>query len=73
MHFLEKVWTISENVEIFNLSQQKEKMIFGVRTKLSYYKLLHRKFIINRNIKKYRDTFEQTFRFRTFNAKIFNV
>ena len=40
-----------ENVEILNLSQQKKKQLFGVRTKLSYYKVFHRISISNRNEK----------------------
>ena len=31
---------------------RKKKKLFGVRTKLSYYKVFHRKFINNRNEKK---------------------
>ena len=39
-----------ENIEILNLSQQKEEEF--IRTKLSYYKVLHWTFISNRNQKK---------------------
>ena len=31
---------------------RKKKKLFGVRTKLSYFKVFHRKFISNRNEKK---------------------
>ena len=40
-----------ENIEILNLSQQKKERLFGVRIKVSYYKVFHRKFISNRNEK----------------------
>ena len=46
-----------------------EKKIFGVRPKLSHYKVFHRKFISHRNEKK-RDNFEQTCPLRTFNIRI---
>ena len=59
MEFLEKLWKILENIEILNLSQQKEETIcchrkksYGFRTKLSYYKAFYRKFISNKNEKK---------------------
>ena len=38
-------------IEILHLSQQIEENVFGVRTKLPYYKLFHRKCISNRNEK----------------------
>ena len=38
-------------------SNSKKKKLFGVRTKLSYYKVFHRKLISNRN-EKNRDTYE---------------
>ena len=31
-----------------NCSNRKEKKLFSIRTKLSYYKVVHRKFISNR-------------------------
>ena len=40
-----KIW---ENIEILN---RKEKKLFSIRTKLSYYKIFHRKFISNKNKK----------------------
>ena len=40
-----------ENIEISNLQQQKKKKLFGVRTKLSYDKVFHRKFVGYRNEK----------------------
>ena len=39
-----------ENIEILNLSQQKEEGIISIRTKISYYNF-HRKSIININVK----------------------
>ena len=47
MSFLEKLWKIWEIIGILNLLQQKEEETFGkfgVITKLSYYKVFHRKF-----------------------------
>ena len=52
-----KIWKIFENIEILNLSQQKEKETICVRTKLPYYKVLCRKVISNRNDKN-RDTYK---------------
>ena len=41
-----------EIIEILNLSQQKgEKKLISIRTKLSYYKIFHRKCISNKNEK----------------------
>ena len=57
MEYLEKLWEILENIEILNLSQQNEKKLFDVRTKLSYYKDFHRTFISNRN-ERNRDTYD---------------
>ena len=37
-----KGWKMWENIEILNWSQQKKKKLFGVRTKLSYYKVFHK-------------------------------
>ena len=41
---------MSENKEILNLSKHKKKL-FGARNELSYYKVFHRIFISNRNVK----------------------
>ena len=46
-----KGWKMWENIEILNWSQQKKKKLFGVRTKLSYYKVFHKKCISFRNEK----------------------
>ena len=54
---LEKLWEMLENIQTLNLSQQKKKKLFGVRTKLSCYKVLRRNFFCNRNGKK-RDNYE---------------
>ena len=51
MQFLEKLWKMWENIEILNLSQQKDKELFSIGTKLSYYKVCHWKFFSNRDIK----------------------
>ena len=48
---LEKLWKMWENIEVLNFSQQKEKEIRGIRTKLSYYQVFYKKVIINRNEK----------------------
>ena len=52
MQFLENPWKMWENIEILNLLQQKEEETVCVRTKLSFYKVFHIKFIGNRNEKK---------------------
>ena len=51
MQFLEKLWKMLENIEILNLASRKEKKLFDVRAKLSYYKFFHINFISNRNEK----------------------
>ena len=33
-----------DNIEILNLEQQKKEGSFSIRTKLSYYRVYHRKF-----------------------------
>ena len=38
MQFLEKLWEMRKNIKILNLSQQKKKELFSMRTKLSHYK-----------------------------------
>ena len=65
----EKLWKMLENIQTLNLSQQKKKKLFGVRTKLSYYKVLHRNFFCNRNEKK-RDNYEWSCQLRTLNTRI---
>ena len=40
-----------ENIEVLNYHNRKKKKLFGVRTKVSYYKVIHIKFINNRNKK----------------------
>ena len=51
---LEKLWKILENIELYwTCNNKKEKKLFSVRTKLSYYKFFHEKFISNRNDKNY--------------------
>ena len=52
MQFLEKLWKMRENIEILNLPPKKKKELFSVRTKLSCYKVFHRKLIGNINEKK---------------------
>ena len=48
MQFL-KIFGKCERTEILNLSEREKEKVFGVRTKLSYYKDFRRKFISNRN------------------------
>ena len=39
MQFLQKLWKMRENIEIYQAcNNQKKKQLFGVRTKLSYNK-----------------------------------
>ena len=45
-----------------------KKKLFDVRTKL-LYKVFHRKFISNKNLKKNRDTYEKICPFNTFNTR----
>ena len=45
MQFEEKLWKMSENIEILNVSQKKEEKTSCVRIKLSYYKVFYGKFI----------------------------
>ena len=49
--FGKKLWKIWENIEILNLSQQKKKKLFSIRTTISYYKVFHRTVIRNKNEK----------------------
>ena len=51
MQFLEKLWEMWENIEMLNLQQKKREELFGVRTKLSDYKIFDRTSISNRNQK----------------------
>ena len=52
-----------------NVRKHREiKLVTTNRTKLSYNKVFHTKFISNRN-EKSRDTYEQTCLFRTFNTR----
>ena len=39
------------DIKLLTTERKKEKKIFGVRTKLLYYKIFHRTFISNRNEK----------------------
>ena len=51
MQFLEKLWKMLENKGTLNLQQQKGEKIISIRTKLSHYKIFHRKCIGNGNEK----------------------
>ena len=77
MQFLEILWKMLENIEILNLSQQEEEeTIYETVYETIYKKLfnylhlvLHRKFISNRNDEN-RDTYGQTYPFRTLILKL---
>ena len=70
MQFLEKQWKMwKKHKDIKLVTTEKKKKLFGVRPKLSYYKVFHKKFISHRNEKK-GDNFEQTCPLRTFNIRI---
>ena len=43
---------MGENIQILNLSQNKQEKLFSARNKLSYHKIFHRKAIRNINKKK---------------------
>ena len=44
MQFLEKPWKMLKNVGALKFNNRKKKKLFGIRTKLSYCKVLHRSF-----------------------------
>ena len=48
---MEKLWNILETYRYKTCHNRNEKKLFGARTKLSYYKVFHRKLISNRNEK----------------------
>ena len=52
MQFLEKPWKYEKKQRYYTCHNRKKRKLFGVRTKLSYYKVFHRKCISNRNKKK---------------------
>ena len=52
MQFSEKLWKMSESIEILSCHSRRKKELFTIKTKLSYSKVSHRKFISNRNGKK---------------------
>ena len=58
MPFLEKLWKMLENIDLLNLSQQKEEETICCQNQIIIYKVFHRKFISNRSEKKNRDTCE---------------
>ena len=49
--FLEKLWKVRENIEILNLSQQKEEGAIWRKNQIITLQIFHRKFISNRNDK----------------------
>ena len=49
MQFLEKLWKMLENIEILNLSQQKEEETIWYHNQIIIPKVFHRKFISSRN------------------------
>ena len=57
MQFLEKLWKMLENIEILNLSQQKEEETIWYHNQIIIPKVFDRKFISSRN-EKNKDTFE---------------
>ena len=50
------VKNVRKHKDIKTCHKKKKKKLFGIRTKLSYYKVFHRKLISNRNEKW--DTYE---------------
>ena len=54
MPFLEKLWKMLENIDLLNLSQQKEEETICCQNQITIYKVFHRKFISNRSEKKQR-------------------
>ena len=65
MQFLEKM---GENIEILTCNNRKEEKLFSIRTKLSYCKIFHIKFIGNRN-QKNANIYEQACLFRFINIR----
>ena len=59
---------MGENIEILTCNNRKEKKLFSIRTKLSYYKIFHIKFIDNRN-EKNTNIYEQACLFRFINIR----
>ena len=57
MQFLENLWKMLENIEILNLSQQKEEETIWYHNQIIIPKVFDRKFISSRN-EKNKDTFE---------------
>ena len=52
MDILEKLWKMWENIMTLNFNKWNDiKKWFGVRTRLSYYKVFHRKSTSNKNEK----------------------
>ena len=49
MQFLEKLWKMLENIEILNLSQQKEEETIWYHNQIIIPKVFHTKFISSRN------------------------
>ena len=68
MQILEKLWKIKENIKTFNLSQPKKKKLFGVRTKLSYYKVFT-EIVLAKEMEKV-DTCRKICPFRSSNTRI---
>ena len=58
MYFLEKLWKIWENIDILNLSQQKQRQTIWYQNQImTLQESIHRKFIGNIN-EKNRDTYK---------------
>ena len=49
MQFLEKLWKMWENIEILNLSLQKEEGTIYYLNKLSHHQVFHKTSISNKN------------------------
>ena len=69
MQFLEKVLKMWENIEILDLSQQKEEETIWCQNEMIVLQSFSQKFITNRNENNV-DTNEKSCLFRTFNTRI---
>ena len=69
MQFLEKLWKMLENIEILNLSEQKEEETKFYQNQIFMLQIFSKKIVIKKP-KKNRETYEQICLFRPFNTRI---
>ena len=69
MQFLEKLWKMLENIEILNLSEQKEEETKFYQNQIVMLQIFSKKIVIKKPPKN-RETYEQICLFRPFNTRI---